>query len=423
MKKNLFAVVILLIAGEASAQLRVDSLGNTFMGSHYILPSVLNVTTTSISAPRSYSNTLYLQKDGTPTAETGTHSALYALSRGYKVSKMYGVRAITYYNSSNSSQHGYRIGVLGVASGGLDGQNYGVIGACPIYDGAGIFGTTSGSITSATMLTLDQRYAGYFKGLTKVQGDFVVTGNISGTLLTPSSGSSSASVSKSQEDSESDVSNLLKGLRATSFFYDTPNPLPESVPEDETGEIETTNRIPDSVVQSQQSSLMEQQIISKQHYSLSAAELEQIFPDLVYENEDGSKSINYVEMVPLLVQAIGELKSEINELRGNGSARKVAAKATGIGVADESMLVLALGQNKPNPFGTSTEIEVNVPESVQSAFVYVYDLQGKKVQQVNITARGKQTVQLNATDLSDGMYLYSLIADGKVIETRRMIVE
>jgi len=33
-----------------------------------------------------------------------------------------------------------------------------------------------------------------------------------------------------------------------------------------------------------------------------------------------------------------------------------------------------------------------VPESVQSAFVYVYDLQGKKVQQVNLTARGKQTV-------------------------------
>jgi len=64
-----------------------------------------------------------------------------------------------------------------------------------------------------------------------------------------------------------------------------------------------------------------------------------------------------------------------------------------------------------------------VPESVQSAFVYVYDLQGKKVQQVNLTARGKQTVQLNAASLADGMYLYSLIADGKVVETRRMIVE
>lgn len=168
---------------------------------------------------------------------------------------------------------------------------------------------------------------------------------------------------------------------------------------------------------------MEKQIYAKQHYSLSADELEEIFPDLVYENEDGSKSINYVEMVPILVQAIGELKSEINELKGNGAARKVAAKTTGIDSVNESIQVLALGQNKPNPFGSSTEIAVCVPESVQSAFIYVYDLQGKKVQQVNITARGKQTVQLNAADLSDGMYLYSLIADGKVVETRRMIVE
>ena len=79
--------------------------------------------------------------------------------------------------------------------------------------------------------------------------------------------------------------------------------------------------------------------------------------------------------------------------------------------------------DKSNPFVSSTEIEVSVPESVQNAFVYVYDLQSKKVQQVDIIARGKQTVQIDAADLSDGMYLYSLITDGKVMDTRRMIVE
>ncbi|MCR5064844.1 MAG: T9SS type A sorting domain-containing protein, partial [Bacteroidales bacterium] len=89
----------------------------------------------------------------------------------------------------------------------------------------------------------------------------------------------------------------------------------------------------------------------------------------------------------------------------------------------EGVQVLSLGQNRPNPFGTTTDIEVSVPENVQSAFVYVYDLQGKEVQQVDITGRGKQTVQLNAAELTDGMYLYSLIADGQVVETRRMIVK
>jgi hypothetical protein len=164
--------------------------------------------------------------------------------------------------------------------------------------------------------------------------------------------------------------------------------------------------------------------LTRLHYGLIGDDLKEVFPDLVYDNEDGTQSINYVEMVPILVQAINELSAKVAELEGkDGAVKKVSSKATGINDVDGRVEVLALGQNKPNPFGTSTEIEVSVPESVQSAFVYVYDLQGKKVQQVNLTARGKQTVQLNAADLTDGMYLYSLIADGKVVETRRMIVE
>ena len=167
---------------------------------------------------------------------------------------------------------------------------------------------------------------------------------------------------------------------------------------------------------------MEEQVLTKQHFGLDADQLEEVFPDLVYENEDGTKSINYVEMVPILVQAINELKEEINELKGTETAKK-AKKATGLSEKAESVQVMFLGQNKPNPFSTTTEVEVTVPESVQHAFVYVYDLNGKKVQQVDITARGKQTVSINAATLEEGMYLYSLIADGQVVQTRRMIIE
>ncbi len=166
------------------------------------------------------------------------------------------------------------------------------------------------------------------------------------------------------------------------------------------------------------------QNVTKRHYGLDAEELEEVFPDLVYDNEDGTKSINYVEMVPILVQAINELKSEIDVLKGNDdNVKKAKSQATNIDEMAENVMMLSLGQNKPNPFGTSTTIEISIPEDVQTAFIYVYDLTGKKLQQVDIPARGKQTVTLNAATLTDGMYLYSLIADGKVVETRRMIVE
>lgn len=116
--------------------------------------------------------------------------------------------------------------------------------------------------------------------------------------------------------------------------------------------------------------------------------------------------------------------SRVEELEVGNAAKKVSTRGAAIydGMG-ENVVVLSLGQNKPNPFGTTTSIEVSIPDDVQKAFIYVYDLQGKKVNQVDITARGKQTIQFNAANLSDGMYLYSLIADGKVVETRRMIVE
>ena len=166
------------------------------------------------------------------------------------------------------------------------------------------------------------------------------------------------------------------------------------------------------------------QNVTKRHYGLSAEELEEVFPDLVYDNEDGTKSINYVEMVPILVQAINELNAKIEVLEGgDGDVKKVKSQATNTDEMAENVTMLSLAQNKPNPFGTSTTIEVSIPEDVQTAFIYVYDLTGKKLQQIDIAARGKQAVTLNAATLTDGMYLYSLIADGKVVETKRMIVE
>ena len=127
-------------------------------------------------------------------------------------------------------------------------------------------------------------------------------------------------------------------------------------------------------------------------------------------------------MVPILVQAINELGAKIEQM-DSGDVMMAKQSVTAIEETTESMQVLSMGQNKPNPFSTATSVEVTIAEDVQSAFVYVYDLTGKKVQQVDINARGKQTIQLSSTGLDEGMYFYSLIADGKVVQTRRMIIE
>ena len=126
-------------------------------------------------------------------------------------------------------------------------------------------------------------------------------------------------------------------------------------------------------------------------------------------------------MIPLLVQSVKELSSMIEEMGGMPSKAKNMGGTTGVESAEQTEL-LSLAQNKPNPFTTSTSIEVAVPQSVRSATMFIYDMSGKQVRQIDIRERGKVSVAVTAEGLSAGMYLYSLIADGKVVSTKRMIL-
>lgn len=80
-----------------------------------------------------------------------------------------------------------------------------------------------------------------------------------------------------------------------------------------------------------------------------------------------------------------------------------------------------VGQNAPNPFRVRTEVEVFSPGSV-TASLKIADMLGNLVRQQNIVLKkGNNLIQIDARDLSPGLYMYS-VQDGKNVATRRMIV-
>ena len=81
-----------------------------------------------------------------------------------------------------------------------------------------------------------------------------------------------------------------------------------------------------------------------------------------------------------------------------------------------------LVQNSPNPFDTETAIQMTLPENIGIATVMIFNLEGKQVKNIQVTNRGDVTVKVSANELAAGMYLYSLIADGKVVDTKRMVL-
>ena len=82
----------------------------------------------------------------------------------------------------------------------------------------------------------------------------------------------------------------------------------------------------------------------------------------------------------------------------------------------------SLHQNYPNPFNPSTEISYHIPVSSMVS-LRVYDMLGREVailingQQVS----GNHTITFNASDLSSGVYFYT-IRTGEFSQTRKMLL-
>ena len=309
--------------------------------------------------------------------------------------------------SNNSINMGRSFGVWGEAGNTTNGYNYAVLG--------NLRGSQNGAAVLGALNTMDVnvpgQYAGYF------QGDVRVTGNFYGTMLTPSA-SSSALMGRSAVmplSAETDGTNSLsvadKLSQLTAVRYNLAEPQ-------QTARAMTAG----DTVATQPLTVTDLQALQKSHYGLDAEALKEVFPDLVYESQEGELCINYTEMIPLLVQSVNELRAQVVALQG-GQAYQVAAKReVETGIASRTLVGPSLEQNEPNPFSQNTVVRYTLPENVKSAYLYIYDLNGKQVGQKTLDGRGKASVTLEAGSLTAGMYLYALVADGKVIDTKRMII-
>ena len=69
----------------------------------------------------------------------------------------------------------------------------------------------------------------------------------------------------------------------------------------------------------------------------------------------------------------------------------------------------------------STVITYYVPETVQQAQINIYDAMGNAIKRSDVREKGEGNVTFNASNLKKGIYMYSIVADGKLIDTKKMI--
>ncbi|MCE3296561.1 MAG: hypothetical protein K0R65_2275 [Crocinitomicaceae bacterium] len=213
----------------------------------------------------------------------------------------------------------------------------------------------------------------------------------------------------------------------------------------------------------------------KKQHGFIAQELEAVLPELVHEtyhpetlDEKGNvvsegvsyKSVNYTGLISINTQAINELNQKVEEkdaiikeqekkiedmnarlsqlenclsallpalCQMNQSAIEQNTPESQQALKQQLQTILSdrnsvvLTQNVPNPFAEATVIEYNIPATVAQAQIHFYDAQGKLIQSVDISTRGNGELKVFANDLSKGTYTYNLVADGKIVATKKMM--
>lgn len=154
-----------------------------------------------------------------------------------------------------------------------------------------------------------------------------------------------------------------------------------------------------------------------ERYGFLAQNVKEAFPQLVHTDADGYMSVDYIGLIPILVQSINELRAELAEVKGESSQQQ-----SGLAELESSLTSAKLYQNAPNPWSSETVIRYCLPQNVVSADIYIYDMEGKQLKRIAATGRGESQVTLTAHDLGAGMYLYALVADGTLVDSKKMIL-
>ena len=395
MKKiALFFVFGLVCVAAMNAQINVDANGHVGIGTnlgYYNSPlSVGGVGDAEAEVSILTGNRYGLYSNNQSPTSSWTYG-VYGQSL-VTTRKHIGVYGIAYNSTPLSTGRTY--GIVGFAGNATSGWNSAVFGG---LGGSQNGGAIVGSVLNPWGLehAMPGRYAGYFEGPVRS------TDAMTATAFTVVSDARCKTNVQTLGEARS-----LRGLLELS-------PVEYTM----TAEPVTDPNVLDTLAQPMAACV--KAVDEERHrFGLIAQDVQKIYPELVYEDANGYLSIDYIGLIPLLIQSVQQLNAELKTLHAETEIQKSPS-----GMERTTLIAEAtLGQNYPNPFAGECKIVYDLPESVKVARLYIYDLSGRQVDSYVLNERGKGSLTIGSEKMDNGIYLYTLIADGISVGARQMIV-
>lgn len=189
--------------------------------------------------------------------------------------------------------------------------------------------------------------------------------------------------------------------------------------------------VPDSIFL-RDKTIQKQKTVQAKEFGFIAQELQEVYPNLITIDSSGYYAIDYIGLIPIIIQTLKDQKElidvqsmEIENIKQllNENLTQIDKIRKSSELEDtDNLSIPMLEQNIPNPFTNSTFIKFYLPPTIAVADIYIYDMSGIQLKKFNLEERGKSSITIEGSILNAGMYIYSLVADGKIIDTKRMIL-
>ncbi|MBI4647569.1 MAG: tail fiber domain-containing protein [Bacteroidia bacterium] len=204
---------------------------------------------------------------------------------------------------------------------------------------------------------------------------------------------------------------------------------------------------------------------------LIAQDVQSVVPEVVGMDAQGFSYIDYNRLVPVLIEAVKDQQTIINgqqltidsltvlvnnlHLQNSDSVQSQIASINaqlaaiqscidnlppGLGCSGSDKMSdsgnntpinvtqvelksdeIILDQNNPNPFKETTTINYFIPDYIVFAQIIFSDNTGKIIKTVDINESGYGQLKVKAEKLMSGIYNYSIVVDGKIAETKKMV--
>jgi len=125
--------------------------------------------------------------------------------------------------------------------------------------------------------------------------------------------------------------------------------------------------------------------------------------------QDGGKLLAPPQQTPPIDESNSQGESQNNNSAKNENNMQNIEKAR-------------LFQNVPNPFSANTEIKFEIPENSASAKLLIHDMQGAEIKSYTINTKGAGNIIIQAQELQAGMYMYTLLVNNTIVDTKKMIL-